>query len=332
MKNLTLKTFISGILCTILIFSSIHPSYAATKLINRGDRNKPVMSLTFDDGGSAANVRAVMDIMEANGLKASFFLLGSFMDKNPDLIKEIIERGHEVANHSYSHPKFTSLSRQGIINELNKTSNAFKSATGADILPFVRPPYGDYNKSVLSAITDAGYTHTVMWSIDTNDWTKKPAKDITSHVLTNSANGRIVLMHTLPNLNTVKALPDIISGLESKGYSLVPISELIDPSSVSDNSYTPMLTRLEYLNNLLYAVTGSYYSTEKEVYESAKKLGIVNAEESSELYSTYMDKEKNVQYVQRAFPQINQPQLERIRNTLPKKDNLAQLLEMFLSL
>ncbi len=221
MKKLNVKTLISGILCTILIFSSLNPSYAASKLVNRGDSTQPVMSLTFDDGGSAANVRAVMDIMEAHNLKASFFLLGSFIDKDPQLIKEIIERGHEVANHSYSHPRFTSLSRKAIINELNKTADSFKAATGNNILPFVRPPYGDINKSVISAISDAGYTNIVMWSIDTNDWRKKSASDITSHVLANAGNGKIVLMHTLPNLNTVKALQDLINGLHSKGYSLV---------------------------------------------------------------------------------------------------------------
>ncbi len=92
-----------------------------------------------------------------------------------------------------------------------------------------------------------------------------------------------------------------------------------------------MMTRLEYLNNLLYAVTGSYYSSENEVYDLSLSLGILTADESSNLYNTYMDKDKSIEYIKRAFLQVTNEQMEKIKNIEPQEDKLPELLEIFLS-
>lgn len=298
-KKQKIKNFHRIPIVFIMIFILIIPvSYANPAVINRGNPNVKQMSLTFDDGGSAKNVRSVIDTLDKYNVKATFFFVGSFIEKNPELIKDIVSRGHDVANHSYSHPELTKLSYAKVKNELLKSQTLLKNITGQEMKPYLRPPYGSHNSTVLKAAADTGHSHIVMWNVDTEDWKGKTPMQLTKHVVSNSGNGNIVLMHTASSSNSYKALPDIIKGLQNKGYKLVTISELLGKSqdiqkeniksgtaktteittpSVSILKYEDeSMLQTEFLSNLLYVKTGILFSTNSEIEMMANKLGILN--------------------------------------------------------
>lgn len=311
-------------------------SFASSRVITRGNTSSPRMSLTFDDGGSPQVVRSVMTTMEKHGVRGTFFPTGDFIEKNPELIKEIINRGHEVGNHSYSHTDFRKISRDRMIREIRLSAEAFKKATGEDMKPYFRPPYGSYNSTVLNAASEAGFNYTVMWSIDTNDWRKISADSIRRHVVSNAGNGRIVLMHTLPGLNTAASLDSMITDLKSMGYELVTISDLLNNSAVAKTNARPKvfapsdpedMIPLEFLNNLLYVKTGSYYSSEKEVRDIAVDLEIVRDLNSS-LTQRVLKLEEARTYLVRAFGDKSEEALKVLDTLELKKSNLNEIIRL----
>lgn len=329
------KSLSKILICFVVLLIAFMPNskvYAATKVINRGDSNLAYMSLTFDDGGSVENVKSVIDTLDKYEAKATFFFLGSFINQNPDIMKDIVARGHEVGNHSYSHPDFTKISYNKIINELNNSAEAFKNATGQDMKPYVRPPYGAKNASVLKAISDGGYTHTVMWNVDTNDWKKKSSSDLINHVLNNAGNGNIVLMHTTPSSNSAKALPKMIEGLQSKGYSLVTISELLSLSNTQDilKLAEDEISEVEFLNNLLYTKTGNFLATAKEIEIKSIEMGILSLGSTISFNKAYT-KDEVINLIKLAYP-LN-PNIEMIFKDIElKKSNLELILQTLKSL
>lgn len=297
-----------GLVLSLILIISSSPSLASSRVINRGNASSPKMSLTFDDGGSTENVRRVMTIMESHEVRGTFFPTGDFIAKNPELMKEILDRGHEVGNHSYNHPDFRKISKERMVRELSSSAEAFRKATGEDMKPYFRPPYGSYNSNVLNAASEAGFHYTVMWSIDTNDWKKISSDSIRRHVVSNAGNGKIVLMHTLPGLNTAASLDGMIKDLKNKGYELVTISELIyEGSNSAAHKPKPFVLSdpedmlpLEFLNNLLYVKTGSYYESEQEIKDLAVELGIIKDLNSS-LTQRALKLEEAKTYLARAF-------------------------------
>ena len=318
------------LLCLVVLSVILMPysqAYASTKVINRGGSNLAYMSLTFDDGGSVENVKSVLDTLDEYEVQATFFFLGSFIDKNPELIKDLVDRGHEMGNHSYSHPNFTKISYNKIISELSSSATAFKNATGQDIKPYVRPPYGAKNNNVLNAIADAGYTHTIMWNVDTNDWKRKTSTELVNHVLSNAGNGNIVLMHTTPSSNSAKALPKMIEGLQSSGYKLVSISELIEASPYTAPKLgVDEISEVEFLNNLLYTKTGSFLSAVEEIQKSAAELGLIEGTSNISFSKAYT-KEEMIAMIKKLYP-LKSDIDKKFANVEFKKSNLEQIIKL----
>ena len=316
------------ILAAVLVaFLPCFQAYAQTKVLTRGNPNLPYMSLTFDDGGSVENVKSVLETLDKYEVHASFFFLGSFIEQNPELMKAIADKGHDVGNHSYSHPYFTKVSYNKIISELSSSANAFKKATGYDMKPYVRPPYGAKNNTVLNAISDAGYTHTVLWNVDTNDWKKKTSNEIVNHVLANAGNGNIVLMHTTANSNSAKALPKIIEGLQSSGYKLVSISELMEASSYTAPKLgVDEISEVEFLNNLLYTKTGSFLSTAEEIKKSATELGLIEGTSNISFSKAYT-KEEMIAMIKKLYP-LKSDIDKKFANVEFKNSNLEQIIKL----
>jgi peptidoglycan/xylan/chitin deacetylase (PgdA/CDA1 family) len=202
-------------------------------IIRRGPDLK-VVALTFDDGPSPKYTPKVLDILKKEGVKATFFLVGKHVEKYPVLAKRIVEEGHEIGNHTYSHRDLVPATKRVVINEVKKAERVIENACGVRPLYF-RPPRGIYSNAVRKLILDLDYT-ILLWSLSSLDWSGASPKLILNRVKKYVRRGSIILFHDSGALikpeggsreNMVKALPEVIKYLKSEGYKLVTISELI---------------------------------------------------------------------------------------------------------
>lgn len=189
-----------------------------------------VIALTFDDGPSDKTTPTILTILKKKKVPATFFMLGQQAEKFPDLVKTIADDGHELANHSYSHPNLTELSADETRQQINQTQAAIYKASG--ILPkYVRPPYGSFNYETAVAIG----LPLVNWSVDSLDWKTKNSKKIGEEIKTTLGNDSIVLMHDI-HQETADALEKLITDLQKDGYQFVTLSDLLqvtaDPLTV----------------------------------------------------------------------------------------------------
>ncbi|MBQ1274672.1 MAG: polysaccharide deacetylase family protein [Cellulosilyticum sp.] len=184
------------------------------------------VSITFDAAWGDEDAQQILDTLKTNNVRATFFMVGDWMRKYPDLVKRIAEDGHDVANHSNKHPHVNELSKEAVKTDLMGAHEEIKKITGKECFLY-RPPYGEYNDTVLDAAKECNY-YTIQWDVDSIDWKGYEADVIVKKVLEHKhlGNGSIILLHNGAK-HTAQALPDIIKGLKEKGYEIVPISELI---------------------------------------------------------------------------------------------------------
>ena len=207
-----------------------------SQLLRKIDTSNKVVALTFDDGDYGDNLSRIVQILAENDVLGTFFLTGLAAEAHPELIRNILAQGHTIGNHSYSHPLFTNLSTLQMKGQLDRLEVSMQRITGQSTKPFFRPPYGDYNSTVLQTVGDAGYSKTVTWNIDPADWKGISADEITKSVLQNISPGSIVLMHaTSGAVNTPAALPNIISNLKARGYKMVTLPELLTYTASTDS-------------------------------------------------------------------------------------------------
>ena len=211
------------------------PAHAVTSLGQiPGSTASPgprTVALTFDDGPTPEYTRQILDILDQYQVKATFFLLGQQVARNPDLAREIVRRGHSIANHTWDHPALNKLSAGRIDSEISRTDTVIQQATG--LRPTcVRPPYGAINQTVISRI-NGSFHNAVDWNVDPLDWKKPGAAAIVNRVLSGVRPNSIVLMHDGggDRSETVAALPYVISALRSRGYSFSSICAPYDPRS-----------------------------------------------------------------------------------------------------
>lgn len=198
-------------------------SLPASAPVYCGDPGVPYVALTVNVFWGEEYLPAMLDIMQKYNVRATFFLGGSWVRKFPALARSIAQAGHELGNHSYSHPYPDRLSREANQKEILRAEEEIFQATGQRTRLYA-PPYGEKGKAVLDAAAGLGYT-TILWSVDTIDWQRPSPRIITRRVLDKVHNGAIILMH--PTAPTVQALPEIISGLRARGYIPVTVSQLL---------------------------------------------------------------------------------------------------------
>ncbi|WP_214876213.1 LysM peptidoglycan-binding domain-containing protein [Exiguobacterium sp. CH10] len=247
------------ILLAMVITQPISVSAAASKFITSVNTTSKVVALTFDDGADGANTNKILDILAKNNVKATFFLTGSGANNHPQYIKNIAAKGHQLGNHSYTHPDFTKLTATQMKSELDRTEALIKSLTGKTTKPIFRAPFGAVNSTVLNGVGAAGYGYTIQWNIDTIDWKGLTASQINTKVQTNIKPGSIVLMHTGAGApGTPLALPTMISQLKAKGYQFVTVSQLLAYQNTSTNkTYTVKSGDTLYSIARTYGVTVS---------------------------------------------------------------------------
>lgn len=196
------------------------PAPAAPPAANSGGK---VIALTFDDGPGPYTAQ-LLDILDQHGAKATFFLIGSKVSAQADVLRRMHARGHQLGNHSWSHPELPKLPIDQIAGEINRTNDAIKQATG--VTPAIlRPPYGAVNGVVLEQIRTRGMS-SILWSVDTRDWADRNSQIVCSRAVTGARPGAIILMHDI-HQTSVGAVPCILSALQQQGYSFVTVQGLL---------------------------------------------------------------------------------------------------------
>lgn len=195
-----------------------------------------LIALTFDAGSDLGNTGLVLDTLADKGVRASFGITGEFADAHPDQVRRMAREGHVVINHSYSHRSFTGVSSDEVLitrderqDDLLHAENVLAALTGATTAPFWRPPFGDYDASVLEDVGAIGFGVTVMWTFDSLGWQGLAADEIVARVLELADPGAIVVMHVGSQSEDGQALGGIIDGLRAAGYEFTAM--LPRPSS-----------------------------------------------------------------------------------------------------
>ncbi|NLY51082.1 MAG: polysaccharide deacetylase family protein [Firmicutes bacterium] len=182
------------------------------------------VAISFDAAWGADKTGELLDTLEKYNVKTTFFLVDFWMEKYPEMTKKIATSGHEIGNHSATHPHMSQLSEEEIRQELIRTNERIKELTGQEPLLF-RPPFGEYNNLLIQTVEKLGML-TIQWDVDSLDWQDLSSTAIVERVLDQVKPGSIVLFHNNA-LHTPEALPTIIEKLQADGYQIVPVSELI---------------------------------------------------------------------------------------------------------
>ena len=184
------------------------------------DPTKKYIAFTFDDGPSKANTKDVVDYLSNNQAHATFFMLGNNMLNNPDIVKYVLDHGHEIGSHTYSHKNLKRISLNEVQSEIEKTQTVFNNITGLDI-KLLRPPYGAINEKIKESFS---YPY-ILWSVDTLDWQYKDSDYLYDYVINHVNDGDIILMHDI-HTTTKIAVERILPELYARGYRVVSVSEL----------------------------------------------------------------------------------------------------------
>lgn len=190
------------------------------------DTEEKKVAISFDAAWGADDTDELLRILRENDVKTTFFMCGYWVDDYPEEVMKIASEGHDIGNHSATHPHMASISREEIAKELMKTHEKVYELTGVEMDLF-RPPFGEYTNNVIEVAEECGY-YTIQWDVDSLDWKEYGVEQEVKQVLEHKhlGNGSIILFHNDAKY-TPQALDTIIKGLKDRGYEIVPVSELI---------------------------------------------------------------------------------------------------------
>lgn len=204
--------------------------WTVPKKLTALDPKKKHVALSFDDGPHHLVTPRVLDILAKYNAHATFFVLGNRAGDYPELIRRMIQEGHEVGNHSWSHPRFSDLSQQEIKTQIGKTDQEIAKTVNYDV-SLVRPPYGEINDRVQSAVDGP----IVNWSVDTCDWKSRNPQSILEEVQRQVEDGAIILMHDIYP-STADGLDKVLNWLGEQGYQVVTVGDLLEFSTEANSS------------------------------------------------------------------------------------------------
>ena len=188
------------------------------------EREEKVCAISFDAAWGNEDTQALIDILGKYNVKATFFVVGDWVDKYPESVKALHDAGHEVMNHSLHHDHYNALTADQVVADVTACNEKIAAITG--VTPcLIRCPYGEYDDHVISAIRSLGM-EPIQWDVDSLDWKDYDADTICQRVTSKLSPGSIVLFHNAA-LHTPEALPAILDHMAREGYSLLPISQLI---------------------------------------------------------------------------------------------------------
>ena len=207
-------------------FSSLIQSY---KGIYQGNTARREIYLTFDEGYENGYTGRILDTLREENVPAAFFITGSYLRKNIDLVRRMLEEGHLVCNHSVNHYSMPELDAEKMKTEILGLAASFREMTGREMAPFFRPPMGEFSGVSLQTTAELGY-YTVFWSFAYRDWEvdKQKGKEYAYQEVTMHCHpGAVLLLHAVSRDNA-EALPDIIRRLKAEGYEFLPLDHIIE--------------------------------------------------------------------------------------------------------
>ncbi len=231
-----IKKIIIAIIFTLSLVSIIH-SLSPIKVVEVGSGQKIIpiyrvatdkkeISITFDVAWESTDMISILDTLDKYGVKATFFFCGYWIDDNPELLKEVYARGHEIGSHGNNHIHPTKLNLEENAKEITEVAKKVKDLLGIDINLF-RAPYGEYTNTLMNSAKATNFS-VIQWTVDSHDWKNKGVDYEVKQVLNHKdlGNGSILLFHT-GTKTTVKSLPIILEKLKEQGYSFVPVGDMI---------------------------------------------------------------------------------------------------------
>ena len=183
------------------------------------------VALTFDDGPSPENTPRLLDMLHKRGVKATFFVVGQCAAQNPEILRRIAAEGHEIGNHSWSHPSLSKMGELGVSDQLQRTHDVIRQITGSNT-KLLRPPYGAFTVNQRSWARQKWGYKTILWDVDPLDWKVRNAARVQTEILRQTVPGSIVLAHDI-HASTVDAMPATLDALLAKGCKFVTVSELM---------------------------------------------------------------------------------------------------------
>lgn len=219
------------------------PEYLAQyDALYRRETQEKVLYLTFDAGYENGNTAPILDALKKHGVKATFFLVGNFLETEPDLVRRMAAEGHTIGNHTYSHPDMSQIATEDAFRqELEKNESLYRSITGEEMAKLYRPPQGKYSESNLQMAQQLGY-HTVFWSLAYVDWYQddQPTKEEAfAKLLPRVHPGAVVLLHSTSSTNG-EILDELLSEWEALGYTFGDLEQDLlgpapQPSAIPDH-------------------------------------------------------------------------------------------------
>ena len=242
-KSKTIKIALAMILVALLLTLSIEGSSAASVFFGNSSRKVPIyrvqteekqVAISFDAAWGADKTEEILEVLSSYNATATFFLVGFWVDKYPEMVKAIDENGFEIGTHSNTHPDMATISAENIAKELDISIEKIKAITNKEVTLF-RPPYGSYNNSLINACSSRGLIP-IQWDVDSLDWKGLSAVDVTTRVMDRVQNGSIILMHNNAD-NVVESTRMVLERLTKEGYKVTSIGELVYHSNYTiDNN------------------------------------------------------------------------------------------------
>ncbi len=193
--------------------------------VTQGPASRPVVSITFDDGPHPTNTPALLDILRARRIRATFYVVGRNAAAWPDLLRRMVGEGHEIGNHTWSHARLTALGEADLLREIDRTSEAIYRAV-KKVPVTLRPPYGLLRLSQARMIHARRAMVTTLWDVDPRDWQRPGPGVVASRIVSASHNGAIILAHDI-HRPTVRAMPGALDGLSERGFRFATVSMLL---------------------------------------------------------------------------------------------------------
>lgn len=227
--------FLAGLLvCTPELVSVMNSGSERKLPIYCVDTDKKQIALSFDAAWGNEDTKQILEVLKKHDVKVTFFMTGGWVTQFPDDVVAIHEAGHDLGNHSENHKQMSTLSAEQCKEEVMMVHDKVKALTDVDMELF-RPPYGDYNNTLVETVNQCGY-HCIQWDVDSLDWKGYDAATIIQKVTQHKhlGNGSIILMHNGAE-HTAEALDEMITILKGAGYEIVPISKLIMKENYTTN-------------------------------------------------------------------------------------------------
>jgi peptidoglycan/xylan/chitin deacetylase (PgdA/CDA1 family) len=210
-----------------LAATSPTPNPPSTEKITFSEVNVdgPYIAMTFDDGPHATNTPKLLEMAAERHIKLTFFVLGECVEQNPDVLRQEIAEGHEIGNHSWSHPNLAKLSDADVGSQLQRTEDLIEKTVA--IKPkLMRPPYGELTKRQRMMVNHEFGYKVILWDVDPLDWKRPGSNVVAQRIIAGARPGSIILSHDI-HPPTIAAMPQVFDALLAKGFKFVTVSELL---------------------------------------------------------------------------------------------------------